>query len=456
MNEKKTKIQTRCSILAVDDSRDTLEVIRRNLEAAGYQVATANGAEQALAHLQSSPVDLLITDLKMPKVSGLDLLKHVTENYKDMEVMMITGFPCVNGAVQAIKDGAEEYLVKPFTDAELIAAVERMIDKQARRRAVQDSQVPQSTFGIVGESPPMLAVYRLIEKAASTHANILISGESGTGKELVARAVHYHSERRSAPFVPVNCTAIPDSLLESELFGHVKGAFTGAKDTRAGFFQIADGGTLFLDEIGDASLNLQSKLLRVLQDKEICMVGSSRQRKVDTRILAATHKDLPSLVKKGLFREDLFYRLDVIDIPVPPLSERGDDILLLIKCFIEKLSMEMHRATPRFSANALRILRNYHWPGNVRELENLMQRLMVIVDGDLIDVADLPAPMRFCVIPRSNVNRTLVEVEAEHIANVLLSVGGNKSQAAKILGIDRKTLRDKIKRIDGLSSRESG
>jgi DNA-binding NtrC family response regulator len=440
----------------VDDSHDTLEVIRRNLEAAGYRVATANGAEQALAHLQSRPVDLLITDLKMPKVSGLDLLKHVTENYRDVEVMMITGFPCVNGAVQAIKDGAEEYLVKPFTDAELIAAVERMLEKQARRRAVQATPAPQATFGIVGESPRMLAVYRLIEKAASTHANILISGDSGTGKELVARAVHYHSERRSAPFVPVNCTAIPDSLLESELFGHVKGAFTGAKDTRAGFFQIADGGTLFLDEIGDASLNLQSKLLRVLQDKEICMVGSSRQRKVDTRILAATHKDLPSLVKKGLFREDLYYRLDVIDIPVPPLSERGDDILLLMKYFIEKLSIEMHRAAPRFSANALRILRNYHWPGNVRELENLMQRLMVIVDGDLIDVTDLPAPMRFCVTPRPQVDRTLVQVEAEHIANVLLSVGGNKSQAAKILGIDRKTLREKIKRMEEISSRESG
>lgn len=446
MTEKKRKIQTRCNILAVDDSRDTLEVIRRNLEAAGYHVTTANSADQALAHLQKSPVDLLITDLKMPKVSGLDLLKHVTENFKDVEVMMITGYPCVNGAVQAIKDGAEEYLVKPFTDAELIAAVARMLEKQVSRRALQAAQGPQSTFGIVGESPRMLSVYRLIEKAASTHANILISGESGTGKELVARAVHYHSERRSAPFVPVNCTAIPDSLLESELFGHVKGAFTGANDTRAGFFQIADGGTLFLDEIGDASLNLQSKLLRVLQDKEICMVGSSRQRKVDTRILAATHKDLPSLVKKGLFREDLYYRLDVIDIPVPPLSDRGDDILLLIKHFVEKLAKEMHRSTPQFSAHALRILRNYHWPGNVRELENLMQRLMVIVDGDLIDVADLPAPMRFCVTPRSNVDRTLLEVEAEHIANVLLSVGGNKSQAAKILGIDRKTLRDKIKR----------
>jgi DNA-binding NtrC family response regulator len=433
------------NILAVDDSPDTLEVIQRNLESHGYSVATATSADSALEYLKTATVNLLITDYKMPRVSGLDLLKHVTENYKEIEVMMITGFPCVDGAVQAIKDGAEEYLVKPFTDQELMEAVGRIIKKQARRHAVESTYQHKDFQGIIGRSPGMEQVFKLVKKAASTSANILISGESGTGKELVARAVHYMSARRSATFVPVNCTAIPDTLLESELFGHVKGAFTGAKETRAGFFQIADGGTIFLDEIGDATLKLQGKLLRVLENKEICMVGSSRVRHVDVRIVAATHKDLPALVRQGLFREDLFYRLDVIDIPIPPLSQRGEDILFLVNCFTEKYSVEMNRQAPTYSDSALKILRNYNWPGNVRELENLIQRLVVIVDSDYIDTVDLPEQMRFSLSVGTRVNRTLAQAQAEYIDQVLRSVDGNKTKAAKILDIDRKTLRAKLK-----------
>jgi DNA-binding NtrC family response regulator len=294
----------------------------------------------------------------------------------------------------------------------------------------------------------MQKVYRLIGKAAETKVNVLITGESGTGKELVARAIHYNSPERSGPFVPVNCTAIPDTLLESELFGHVKGAFTDARSSRAGFFQIADGGTLFLDEIGDASMSMQGKLLRAIQNKEIFMVGSSRVQQVNTRILTATNMDLQRLVKKGLFREDLYFRLNIIEIPLPPLHERGEDILLLAQLFTEKLTKEMNRPAPRFSDKVLRAFKNYQWQGNVRELENLVQRLVVLADGELIDVTDLPEQMRFTIDRCQGFERPLIEVEAEYIANVLSSVKGNKTKAAEILGIDRKTLREKLRKAN--------
>jgi two-component system response regulator HydG len=289
-------------------------------------------------------------------------------------------------------------------------------------------------------------VFDMIAKAASTSATVLISGESGTGKELIARAIHYSSPRNTAPFVPVNCGAIPEELLESELFGHVKGAFTGATETRAGFFQTADGGTIFLDEISETRLSMQVKLLRVLQDKEVCMVGSTRSRKVDARILASTNKDLLSLVKKGGFREDLFFRLNVITIDLPPLRERSDDILLLAHHFVKQFSEESGKPTPRFSDEALQVLRNYHWPGNVRELENVIQRLVIMTDGNLIEVPDLPSLMRFSALRGEGFNRTLAEVETEYIRNVLASVEGNKTRASEILGIDRKTLREKLRK----------
>ena len=439
--------QNRTKILVVDDSPGTLEVIQRNLEAAAYEVFTASSVEQAIAFLEQSSVNLIITDIKMPKVSGLELLKYVKENVKGTEIMIITGYPSIKGAVNAVKDGAENYLAKPFTDEELLSAVSKMLEKQANRRAIEAKPLPGS-HNIIGNSPGMQHIYRLIEKAATTRVNVLISGESGTGKELVARAIHYSSIASSGPFVTVNCTAIPDSLLESELFGHVKGAFTGANTSRAGFFQIADGGTLFLDEIGDASLSMQGKLLRAIQNKEIFMVGSSRVQKIDTRIIAATNTDLNRHVKKGLFREDLYFRLNIVEISLPPLHERGEDILLLVQLFKEKLSRDMSRPAPQFSDKVLQIFKNYRWQGNVRELENLIQRLVVLADGDFIDVADLPEQMRFNINWRRGFNRPLAEVEAEHITNVLNSVKGNKTQAAHILGIDRKTLRAKIRRAN--------
>jgi DNA-binding NtrC family response regulator len=437
-------------ILIVDDSSNTLEVLQRNLTSAGYKVFTASGVYEAIEILEQTRLDLVITDLKMPNVGGMDLIRHIRENFKDTEVMMITGYPSIEGAVEAIKTGAEEFLAKPFTDTELLSAVQRVLDRTKVRRSgrAKPDQLVPAHKGLIGRSEGMRDVFIAIGKASSSSATVLITGESGTGKELAARAIHYSSVRSSAPFVPVNCGGIPEGLLESELFGHVKGAFTGATESRAGFFHAADGGTIFLDEISDMSLAMQVKLLRVLQDKEVCMVGSNRTRKVDVRILAATNKDLQDLVKKGLFREDLFYRLNVITIVIPPLREREDDILLLAHHFLTQFAAESGKAAPGFSDEALQSLRSYNWPGNVRELENVIQRLVVMTDGDLIEVPDLPSLMRFSALRNTGFTRTLAEVEGEYITNVLASVDGNKTRAAEILGIDRKTLREKLKRAE--------
>jgi len=435
------------SILVVDDVPDTVEVLQRNLTAEGYKVFTAPGVAEAIRITETTHIDLVITDLKMPKVGGLDLVRHVRENLKDTEVIMITGYPSIESAVTAVKTGAEEYLPKPFTDEELSTAVRRALTKLRERRSVQAAalRIPRKPYGLIGESQAMQEVFKAISKAATASATVLITGESGTGKELVARAIHYSSERSAASFVPVNCGGIPEGLLESELFGYVKGAFTGAADSRAGFFQTADGGTIFLDEISETSLGMQVKLLRVLQDKQVYMVGSSRGRPVDVRVLASTNKDLALLVRKGLFREDLYFRLNVITIELPALRDRGDDVLLLIHHFARKYSKELGRRPLRFSDAALRVLRSdYHWPGNVRELENMVHRLVVMTEGDRIELPDLPRAMRFSAAAEPDLTRTLAEVEAEYVRNVLASVGGNKTQAARILGIDRKTLRQKL------------
>jgi DNA-binding NtrC family response regulator len=435
-------------ILVVDDAPDTLEVLQRNLTSQGYKVFTAPGASEAIDMLERTSIDLVITDYKMPRVCGLDLVRHVRENLRDTEVMMITGYATIEGAVKAVKTGAEEYLPKPFTDDELLTAVRRSLDKLGRRRASNELSklATGAPHGLFGESKVMREVVDAIDKAAATSATVLITGENGTGKELVARAIHYRSTRASEPFVPVNCGGIPEGLLESELFGHVKGAFTGAVESRAGFFQTAEGGSIFLDEIGELSISMQVKLLRVLQDKEVYMVGNTRSRKVDVRILVATNKDLQTMVNKGLFREDLFFRLNVILIAVPPLRERGDDIIMLTHHFAHKFAREFDKPVLQFTDKATRALQSYDWPGNVRELENLVQRVIVMSDTDVIDVSDLPSPMRFTVTGGTGLNKTLTEVEAEHIQNVLIRTGGNKTKASEILGINRKTLNEKLKR----------
>jgi len=434
------------AILVVDDTPSTLEVLQRSLTAEGYTTYTAPNGVDALNLLDGTFVDLVITDLKMPKISGIDLIRHIRENYRDTAVMMITGYATVESAVEAVKSGAEEYVAKPFTDGELCAAVRRVLDKLRQRReaATKPAQKPEFAYGLIGESQPMQKVFAAIRKASSTLATVLITGESGSGKELVARAIHYSSARASAPFVPVNCGGIPESLLESELFGYVKGAFTGAHESRAGFFQTADGGTIFLDEIGETSVAMQVKLLRVLQDKEVRMVGDSRARKVDVRIIAATNKNLQSLIQSRVFREELYYRINVVTIEVPPLRARGGDIRLLVRHFAEKFAGELGKTVPRFSEKALEAMQNYAWPGNARELENAIQRIVVMNDEQIIEVPDLPSFARFSALRTSGVNRTLAEVEADHIRNVLANAAGNKTRAAEILGIDRKTLRKKI------------
>ncbi len=437
-------------VLVVDDAPDTLEIIRRNLAALGYRVFCAGNVDEALRVLGDTAVDLVVTDLKMPGASGLDLIRHVRENLRDTEAVMITGYPSVEGAVEAVKTGAEEYLAKPFTDEELAAAVQRALEKLRRRRlAAPALETPPRPHGfLLGESAALRQVLQAVAKAAASTATVLITGESGTGKELVARAIHYGGLRAGAPFVAVNCGGIPDGLIESELFGHVRGAFTGAVESRAGFFQASDGGSIFLDEISDVSLAMQVKLLRVLQDHEVTMVGSTKSRKADVRVLAATNKDLRSAVRKGTFREDLYFRLNVITIEIPPLRERAEDVPLLVRHFAAKFARDSGKPALRFSDAALRLLCGYDWPGNVRELENVVQRLRVMNEGDTIDAPDLPAVMRFSPPRGAGLDRTLAEVETEHIRNVLAAVAGNKTRAAEILGIDRKTLREKLKTVD--------
>jgi len=435
-------------ILIVDDSADAREVLRRNLTTEGYEVITAPGVAEAVEILDSTSIDLVITDLKMPKVGGLDLIKHVRAHFRDVGIIMVTGYASIETAVAAVKEGAENYLPKPFTDSELLAVVREALQKVRFQRAehAQAAEEAGHPYGLIGESEVMRNVYRAIGKAAPVSATVLISGESGTGKELVARAIHYSGPRARAPFVPINCGSIPENLLESELFGHLKGAFTGATESRAGFFQVADGGTIFLDEISETSLAMQVKLLRVLQDGEIRMVGGTQSLNVDVRVIAATNKDLLDLVGRQLFREDLFFRINVLNIEVPPLRARGDDVILLARHFIEKATEEVGREAPQFFDGVFDVLRSYDWPGNVRELENVIHRLVVMSDRDRVDLPDLPPAMRFSV-PRANGPlRSLAEVEAEHVRHVLAAVDGNKTRAAEILGIDRKTLREILKR----------
>ena len=439
--------QNAFKLLAVDSDTDALGGIQACLEVGELRITTASSGAEAIRILEFSKVDLVILDIQIRDIDGLSFLQYIREQFKDIEVIMTASSPSVPDAVRAIKGGAENFLTKPLQPNELLAAVERLVGKLIQRRALLPQSPPPETYGLIGISDGIRNVIERIERAAAINANVLIHGESGTGKELVARAIHYRGDRAAARFVPVNCTAIPDTLIESELFGHVKGAFTGAKESRAGFFQIADGGTIFLDEIGDASLNLQGKLLRVLQNKEIHIVGSSHVRKVDTRIIAATHKNLLSMVDQNHFREDLYYRLDVVDIYVSPLRERPEDILPLVNHFLDKYAKEMGLNPPSLSDRAIENLSNYNWPGNVRELENLTQRLLVNVDNDTLDVSDLPGTMHRGIRPGVDAPKTLAAVEAEHILKILKSTDGNKTRAASILGIDRKTLREKLKRI---------
>lgn len=437
-------------ILLVDDSVSTLKVMERNLLMQGYVVFTATDVARAVAFLDDQAVDLVITDLRMPKVDGLDLIRHVRSHLPDTSVIMITGYASIGSAVSAMREGAEDYLSKPFTDDELLSAVRTTLARASGRRSARSpaTDAAGDAHGLIGASPEMRRVHQMIDRAAGVDATVLISGESGTGKELVARAIHYAGTRSAAPFVAVNCAAIPDGLVESELFGHVRGAFTTATANRAGLFVAADGGTIFLDEIGELAMATQAKLLRVLQEREVQVVGADAPRKVDVRVIAATNRDLGTLIAQGSFREDLFYRLHVVAVDIPPLRDRGADIVALASHFLEHYSKQVGRTMPGLTDRAADALRGYAWPGNVRELQNLMQRLAIMADEDEIDASALPVAMRFNVPRADSLQCTLAEIEQQHVTAVLANVGGNKTRAAEILGIDRKTLREKLKHYD--------
>ncbi|WP_339729168.1 sigma-54 dependent transcriptional regulator [Maribacter stanieri] len=435
------------NILIVDDDIDILELLQRHLQSMDYHTYKAVSVKEALFILKDTFIDLLITDIQMPEIDGLQLLKFANEHYPEIPKLVVTGYPSVEGTLEVIKSGATDYLTKPFTKSELKEAIDKALSQNTTRKKSKSNTI-RSTSNIysdmVGESTAFRKVTNIIDRVKDNKATVIVTGESGTGKELVARAIHYSGKFSREPFIAVNCAAIPENLQEAELFGYMKGAFTGANENRNGFFQAAKGGTLFLDEIGTASLAVQTKLLRALQEKEITRVGSQKVEKVDIRIIAATNADLREEIKNNTFREDLYYRLTVVEINVPPLRERKSDISLLAEKFIRKYGIEFKDRLLRISPEALQILERYNWPGNIRELENVIQRAVIMSDGT-IDVKDLPDVLKYQIDFPNNELRPLREMEKEYVQRVLNHTNGNKTKAAEILQIDRKTLREKLK-----------
>lgn len=443
-------------ILIVDDDPRMRKSLANLLQREGYVITEAPGGKEAADHLTSDVFDLVIADLKMEPVSGLDLLRLVKQTSPDVEVIVITAFGTIETAVEAMRLGAFDFITKPFQVEEILLRVRNALEKHRLKEEVNLLRAEvKSVFGfegIVGMSEQMRQVLTLLPRVAQTESTVLVTGESGTGKELIARAVHTASRRPRGPFVSVSCAALPENLLESELFGHVKGAFTGAMMARKGLFEEAVGGTLFLDEIGDAPLPIQVKLLRVLEERSIRRLGDNRSIPVDVRIVAATNRDLQVAVKEKLFREDLFYRLNVVPIRMPPLRERGDDIPLLVAHFIEKSSRRVNKQVNGVTAQAMSLLMAYRWPGNVRELENVTQRMVVVAKGDTLDVQDLPPEIlgkeeaREKAIDLKDMTRESTGLaEKRLILDALAKSGGNVTQAARSLGISRVTLQKKMK-----------
>jgi DNA-binding NtrC family response regulator len=440
------------NILVIDDEETMRDSCQQTLSRDGNRVEVAEDGSRGLAMLERESFDLVILDLKMPGVSGMEVLKKIKERDPEAMVIVITGYATVESAVEAMKIGAYDFIPKPFTPDSLRVIVKRALDR--RELALENVLLRgelKASFGpdvIVGQSKPMKKVEELVRKVGPTDTTVLISGESGTGKELVARAIHQHSSRQDKPFVAVDCGSLVENLFESELFGHVKGSFTGATATKYGRFELANGGTLFFDEIGNISINIQTKLLRVLQEREITKVGSSQVVKVDVRIVAATNKDLQEAVKAGTFREDLFYRLSVVPIALPALRERRDDIPLLANHFLAKYNKKRGKSIKAISDQATKALVEYDWPGNVRELENAIERAVVLTEDDMIKPPDL---LYYGLTVQTSSKSTasqahrLVDVEKEHIVKTLEMFNGHKGKTAESLGIDRKTLRSKLR-----------
>ena len=446
-------------ILVVDDDADMRGLLFDVLESDGYRVGTAESGEKALQALAEEQYDLVLTDLRMKGMLGTALLSEIKHRYPDTGVILMTAFGTVETAIEAMKGGAMDYLIKPVKTDDVLRTAGRAAREVQLRREVthlrREVYKEYSFHQILGKSRPMQEVFELIRRVADSPSNLLITGESGTGKELVAKAIHYNSDRRDRPFVAVNSAAIPEQLLESELFGHMRGAFTDAKADRPGLFEEAQKGTLFLDEISELPLMLQAKLLRAIQEREIRRVGSTKSIPVDVRIIAATNLNLADEVKAKHFREDLYYRLNVIEIRLPPLRDRRDDIPLLVETFLHKCAKANRKPLQGISESSLALLIDYSWPGNVRELENIIERAVTLARGEKIMPEDLPATVqgsrgdRRVLDDAAERTLPLQEVEWEYIKKILEKTGGNKYQAAQALGIDRKTLYRKLAEMEG-------
>jgi DNA-binding NtrC family response regulator len=440
----------RTRILIVDDEEIVRESLSGWLEKDGYTLGTAPDGPSAIARIKAEPWSILLVDLKMPGMDGLQVLDEAKKIQPDATAVIMTAYATVDTAVVAMKMGAFDYLVKPFDPEELSLMMHKIVSQQALlRENLLLRKVLKREYrfrDLLSKSQAMQAVFELARTAARSNSTILVLGESGTGKELLARAIHIESPRNQGPFVAVSCAALTETLLESELFGHEKGAFTGAVSRRKGKFEVADGGTLFLDEIGDISSKLQLDLLRVLEDRKFFRVGGSEPIEVDVRIIAATNRDLKKAVEEGRFREDLYYRLNVIPIKLTPLRERREDIPLLVEHFLERLGVEMNRDVDGVSAEAMGLLMAYDWPGNVRELRNVLERGMVVAQGKVIQAADLGLAPGGAPRAEESATASLDEVERRHICTVLHDTSGNVSHAARILGIDRATLYNKMKK----------
>jgi DNA-binding NtrC family response regulator len=448
---------TKATILIVDDDPEMCRLLAEILNKEGYRTKSVSTGKEALGLIEKQSFDLVISDIRMPDVNGIDILKYVKQNSPDTVILMITAFGGIESAISAMKQGAYDYISKPFRIDEIKILVKRALEQRRlvleHRRLQQGLREKYRFDNIVGSSNEMVEVYKLIAKVSSTRATVLITGESGTGKELVARSIHYNSSRAEKPFVVVNCSAIPESLIESELFGHVKGAFTGAIHTRRGLIEEAVEGTCFLDEVGDLGLNIQSKLLRVLQEREIRRVGSDETAKVDIRVIAATNKNLEKAVAEGKFREDLFYRLSVVSIHLPLLRERKEDIPLLIHHFLNKFSAITDRPILSIAQDAMKLLVDYPWPGNVRELEHVIERAVTLSSSPVIIAEELPPKITQpkltggepnAQIPESGL--TLDEVSKQYLLKTLQANQWNLTQTAEKLGISVRTVQRMIDR----------
>jgi two-component system response regulator HydG len=442
-------------VLIVDDDIELGELLATGLTARGLECAFVSGGAEALECVERSDFDVVLADLTMPGMGGLELCRVIGNRRPDIPVIVMTAYGSFETAIGAIRSGVYDFVTKPFDLEVVTLAIERAINhRQLRdevrrlRQAISESQHFEE---VMGSSPAMQEIYGLLSRLAESNATVLVTGESGTGKEVVARALHKRGRRQNGPFVAINCAAVPDNLLESELFGHARGAFTDAKAARTGLLAQADGGTVFLDEIGDMPLSLQPKLLRALEERVIRPIGGTQDVSFDVRIVVATHRDLEALVESGQFREDLYYRINVVHVALPPLRARGRDVLQLAQLFLERCAAQANKGVRGISANAAEKLMAYEWPGNVRELRNVMERAVALTSYDTISVEDLPEKIRtheesHIIVAGQDPSElvTLDEVERRYIARVMQAAGGNKSVAAQILGLDRKTLYRKL------------